>query len=198
MRMSLNTPSGISLNKSLAVLSAFIVLIAILVAVYVGGRDEAGELLVSLDERMNEAYRAYNETASGEAADRLKEYVAFLKVNEGKLNRHRKVDLLVYVAEAKLGVLSMYSDDADSASAHFVAAYRRHERTRKAASMEPVKPTEFVDFILDATMRVDEASGVTWRFSSKPNSNTVARTQLLLSKSINGESSTSNEHRENE
>jgi hypothetical protein len=142
-----------------AIFSAYVVLLA-----FSACRPSPSERLVlDIDRQMQDTYRSYTSRPFGEVTNTLMRYIGFLERTEHRVETSRDIDLLLYIAQVKLGYMLLCAGQVDSAYAQLSLAYERHKRVQKKARMDAVPRSEFVAFVIAGVEKLDAKTGAAWK-----------------------------------
>ena len=146
---------------------------------YVRGKNAVN----SLEDQMHQTFSIYTSGSFSDATNALLHYTAFLENHRAALSKDYEVDSLLYAAYGKLGYMFLYSGDEILASQYFTQAFgcSRRSGTRK------IEPTEFVDFFVAGTSRIDAQTGVAWKASRDSPTNMVDKVKVLFGIGISNE-----------
>lgn len=148
------------------------------------GADSA---LRDLNRHKVEAYEAYAKEPFAKATNALGRYIVFLEANKNRVSTARNVDLLLYIARAKLGYMLLCAGQIEPAYGQLSLAYEAYERLQLRSGSERVPRSEFVEFVVAGVEKIDAKAGAAWKSNYVLNTSVVAMMKArFASNSVNG------------
>jgi hypothetical protein len=132
-------------------------------------------VLQSAEDRMHAAYRLYASGSFEETTNAIIAHVQYINKHRQDLAGKLKVDDVLYVAHAKLSFMYAYAHDVTNAYINLKLAYQYH----RIAGLPPVRASEFLDYIIAGTEKIDSLTGVIWKTSMEFPTNTVSEIRQL-------------------
>jgi hypothetical protein len=155
---------------------------ALVIAVVSCSRSSSTSKVVrDADARMHRAFLEYAHGSFDSASNALKEFTAFLDVNEKRISSYRDYDAVdlngkkvpfpvsrnvpvtQFTPHSMLACMMIYSGNTNEALRHLSRAYNYHVQIFTHAQRKPVSRAQFVEFILDGRDKIDSKTGAEWK-----------------------------------
>lgn len=172
-------------SKWLCGLAVILCVSAVVVTLSIVSSGRPRQIVRSADEETSRALKAYSEGTFRAATNALVDFVQYLEARKRRLSPYRDVDLMLYVAHAKLSYMLLCVGNETGACTHLTSAYSYHREMaiRNGGTSRP--PAEFVKYVIAGIENSDIKSEPAWKAEFTLNTNMVEKAKIrFLSRTV--------------